>query len=569
MEKDRLFAARKEIKKKGHSIVRGHYFVLIFLTLLLILFGSEFNYSKSPWKATTQPIENAIIKQGQKAGMLGTSRGVLAKIIQSKGSDDLFFVLGRTIQLLTGGHIKGSSVSVILGFLWYLFLFTFVINIYSAALRRVYLEARTYQQVPMMNVLYFAGVKQWFHASKVMLTTYVMNMLWYLTIIGGFIKSYSYWAVPYIVAENPSLSSIETITLSRKMMNGYKLEVLKVELSFLGWYLLAMVTGGISDMLYGASYRLSCYAEMYARIRESAIRNGIEGAENLNDRYLFEPADRISLYETYFKVVDEITLLHENKYELTGIQKLMADGPGIWVGSIENKRAFERQEGYKHSLQRYKDEMVGLIYPELLSPLYHEKKEIAVKNVSYLKSYTLWDLFLIFIVISFIGWSWEVALHLATSGNLVNRGTLHGPWLPIYGSGAVIVMVVCNYYRKNPVAEFFSAIALCGFLEYMSGWYLETHFHQKWWSYKGYFLNLHGRICAEGLLLFGVGCCFIVYILAPVLEYAFSRLKKKVMIAICLILLVIFAADAAYSHYHPNKSEGKASVQVLEHLSST
>ena len=104
--------------------------------------------------------------------------------------------------------------------------------------------------------------------------------------------------------------------------------------------------------------------------------------------------------------------------------------------------------------------------------------------------------------------------------------------------------------------ECLTAILLCGGLEYASAWFLETRYHQQWWSYKGYFLNLHGRICAEGLLLFGAGCCFIVYILAPLLEYLFSRLKKGILIALCLVLLLAFGADTAYSIRHPNMANG-------------
>ena len=41
---------------------------------------------------------------------------------------------------------------------------------------------------------------------------------------------------------------------------------------------------------------------------------------------------------------------------------------------------------------------------------------------------------------------------------------------------------------------------------------------KKWWDYTGYFLNLHGRICAEGLLVFGVGGMAFVYVIAPLID---------------------------------------------------
>ena len=142
------------------------------------------------------------------------------------------------------------------------------------------------------------------------------------------------------------------------------------------------------------------------------------------------------------------------------------------------------------------------------------------------------------------------------TGEFANRGTLHGPWLPIYGMGGLIVMILCSRFRKYPVTEFITAIVLCGILEYCSGWFLEAKYHQRWWSYDGYFLNLHGRICAEGLLVFGVGCCAVVYLLAPAFDHMISGIKKEVLIGLCLVLGIAYGTDVLYSGKHPNMAEG-------------
>ena len=62
----------------------------------------------------------------------------------------------------------------------------------------------------------------------------LFHVLWSLTIIGGFIKYYSYYLVPFIVAENPGIKGCEAITLSRKMMNGHKWEAFVFDLSYIG-----------------------------------------------------------------------------------------------------------------------------------------------------------------------------------------------------------------------------------------------------------------------------------------------------------------------------------------------
>ena len=64
---------------------------------------------------------------------------------------------------------------------------------------------------------------------------------------------------------------------------------------------------------------------------------------------------------------------------------------------------------------------------------------------------------------SVFGWLWEVGMHLVSYGEFVNRGALHGPWLPIYGTGAVLILTVLNRFRKNPALEFGATIVLMRF----------------------------------------------------------------------------------------------------------
>ena len=167
-------------------------------------------------------------------------------------------------------------------------------------------------------------------------------------------------------------------------------------------------------------------------------------------------------------------------------------------------------------------------YPSRLDPIPEMAKRQKVETVHYMRHYTVWSLILLFFIFSCIGWVWEVSLHLVNDGEFVNRGVLHGPWLPIYGSGGVLILTVLNKFRKNPAAEFVAIVVLCGVVEYFTSYYLEVTQGKKWWDYSGYFLNLNGRICAEGLLVFGVGGMAIVYALAPVLDNFIRRQKLKV-----------------------------------------
>ena len=73
---------------------------------------------------------------------------------------------------------------------------------------------------------------------------------------------------------------------------------------------------------------------------------------------------------------------------------------------------------------------------------------------------SFWPMVMIFFTMSLTGWLWEVCLHLISDGSFVNRGFLHGPWLPIYGSGSILILTLLHKLRKKPLLEFLAIILL-------------------------------------------------------------------------------------------------------------
>ena len=604
MDKDRIFRQRKEMKKQAHQTVKSHYFLLVFLAAVMILFGNLYESSfgedqgityktgeeeeqeeqedspgsildrkivisdifqgkLSEGKEKSELIAKQIEEEGDISSTLGRTRGILAGVVNSFSAGKPFTMAGNAVMTIVHSEAGVAAVFIFVSLLFQVLVFVFLKNFYSAVYCRMHLEARVYETVPMGEMFHFAAVHRWAKVSWVLFVQYVYEFLWTLTVIGGVIKHYSYAMVPFIVAENPDMGANEAITLSRKMMDGHKMELFKYHVTLLGWLFLGLFTFGIGDFLYGVPYRSACDAEFYVKVRQDAADRKVPGYERLNDRYLFEKADKILLYETYFDVVDEITQIHENKVELSGFKKFVAEWFGIWLSSLKLKKQYDNQEGRIFAIRQYKLCMEGKAYPRWLNPMW-EKKEIAKQgNFSFLRNYSVWTLILLFIGFSFVGWVWEVSYHFIQTGAFANRGTMFGPWLPIYGTGGVVVLLLCSRFRRNPVVEFFTAVVLCGIIEYFSGLFLEMKYHQRWWSYDGYFLNLHGRICAEGLLVFGIGCCLVVYLVAPVSDYLFSKVKTRVLIPICLVLAGIFMIDKVYSGAHPNMAEGAVEAACL------
>ena len=163
---------------------------------------------------------------------------------------------------------------------------------------------------------------------------------------------------------------------------------------------------------------------------------------------------------------------------------------------------------------------------------------------------------ILFFVFSFGGWCYEVGIHLFQDGVFVNRGAFHGPWLPIYGGGVAMIMLCLARFRAKIYQEVVAIVVLCGIVEYFTSYFIEMTSGLRYWDYTGYFLNLNGRICGEGLTVFAIGGAAAVYLLVPVLDTMLSKINVKILAPICIGLVVIFVADIIYSHYVPNTGDG-------------
>lgn len=572
---------RKEMKKNAWQIVKKHYILLLAVCMLASFVGAEFTMNFMPSiyrerataavdsalegkteegeeiaKETKTEMESGTDETSKESKYLGRSRGVFARLVNDLDSGSLFvsiILTARSIGLSRDAVIALFAIgAMLLNFLvWFYF-----VNVYKVVSRRIFLESCTYEKVSARKLLFLMRVKRLTKASVTMFMTYIFQTLWDFTVIGGIVKRYSYYMVAYIAAENPDLGWKETIDLSRRMMNGHKWQCFVYELSFLPWHLLGMLTAGMTDVFFTESYKLAFFTQYYGELRKLAIKNGIKGCEGFNDVYLFEHANLETLQTAYADVV-ELENMPEHEVPLTGVRAFLAKVFGITVFNRKDEELYVADEERKMKIDSMWAMIRGEEYPARLFTIPESEKNHRLDYLHYLRRYSITSLILLFFAFSFVGWLWEGSLHLLSDGVLVNRGVLHGPWLPIYGSGGVLILVLLNKFRKNPAVEFIAIVIVCGMIEYGTSYVLEmTHNGQRWWDYTGYFLNLDGRICAEGLLVFGVGGMAFVYIAAPLMDNLFRKISYRTAVPLCAALLIIFVADEIYSAKNPNAGEG-------------
>lgn len=591
---------RKEMKQKARQSLRKHYLMFVTVCVAAAILGTEFSGSldgikiesreeRSPETTVTgivgrqpnlsdvvldalqgneeesrelseelkeQAVQNT--KEGRGSAALGRSRGVLAGFVNSVTSGSILVTLIAAVNSMVGSAGITVFLFIVLSLLLALGAWVFLFNMYTVVSRRIFLEGRVYEKLTIQRFAFLLRVKRWTKVSLTMALASLYQMLWALTIVGGIIKRYSYFLVPYIAAENPDISPKKAVNLSRRMMHGHKWECFVFELTYWGWDMLGSLTFGLTAIFYSNPYKTAAFSEFYVQMRDLAKEKKIEGCELLNDRYLFEKADGDVIFEAYGDSLASVWEEEEQEPEkLRGVAGFLANVLGITVINRQDERAYEEYRNGQAKYQMIKAAVEGVVYPERLFPIPEAGKRQKLETLRYMRRYSVWSVILLFFAFSFMGWVWEVSLHLITDGVFVNRGVLHGPWLPIYGTGGVMILAVLNKFREKPLVEFLLTIVLCGCVEYFTSWFLEiTHNGEKWWDYSGYFLNLNGRICAEGLLVFGLGGMAIVYVAAPLLDDLIRKIPYKILIPVCITLLAVFGADEVYSNRHPNTGKG-------------
>ena len=131
-----------------------------------------------------------------------------------------------------------------------------------------------------IDTLFHAFKKNYLKAAAAQFTTTLFISLWNLLIIPGIIFSYKWYQVPYILAENPSLTGKRAREISDAMTDGEKWEMFVLGLSFIGWTLLGALACGVG-ILFVEPYVQATYAELYARQRQKVLEEGLATAEEL------------------------------------------------------------------------------------------------------------------------------------------------------------------------------------------------------------------------------------------------------------------------------------------------
>ncbi|MDR0926003.1 MAG: putative ABC transporter permease [Hungatella sp.] len=161
--------------------------------------------------------------------------------------------------------------------------------------------------------------------------------------------------------------------------------------------------------------------------------------------------------------------------------------------------------------------------------------------------YTWYQWLLFFFIYCFIGWIIESTYVSVRSLHFVNRGFLRLPLLPLYGSGAIIMLWLSLPVQGNLFLVFLFGMAGASALEYATGYFMERLFKMKYWDYSNNPFNLNGYVCLPNSIAWGFLTLLLTEVIHLPLEWLVLRLNGTVCILLVTVIGILFVTDAIHS----------------------
>ena len=158
-------------------------------------------------------------------------------------------------------------------------------------------------------------------------------------------------------------------------------------------------------------------------------------------------------------------------------------------------------------------------------------------------------LLMIYTIAGVIGFIYEEICGFINEGYFFKRGTTYGPWIPIYGFGALLIFFLTVRFRGKPLLVFLISSLACGTLELSSGFILDKVFHLRLWDYSGVILNwghVNGYICVRSVITWGIFGLLLMMVVLPLAE-KFQKRHPKAYNIVTIALFSAFVLDIVLS----------------------
>lgn len=155
--------------------------------------------------------------------------------------------------------------------------------------------------------------------------------------------------------------------------------------------------------------------------------------------------------------------------------------------------------------------------------------------------------YLYWLIYAFFGWIIETTYVSVPQKRFVHRGFLYGPIIPIYGFGALSILLILMPYSKHPLFIFILGVLLTSFLEYVTSYVMEKIFNMRWWDYSERKFNLNGRVCLRNSILFGLLSLALVEFIHPNIQNIVVSYSPKQLYQFSKISFLMVFIDFIFS----------------------
>lgn len=147
----------------------------------------------------------------------------------------------------------------------------------------------------------------------------------------------------------------------------------------------------------------------------------------------------------------------------------------------------------------------------------------------------------------FLGWCFESAWVSFKSRKLVNRGFMRGPFLPLYGSGAIMMLVVSMPFQDNVLLTYFAGVVGATVLEYVTGVTMEALFKVRYWDYSNLPFNFQGHICLTSSIAWGFLTILMTRVIHRPIEQFVLAIPGRALSYVTALLTIYIVIDFTLS----------------------
>ncbi|GHU59888.1 hypothetical protein FACS1894133_7440 [Clostridia bacterium] len=152
----------------------------------------------------------------------------------------------------------------------------------------------------------------------------------------------------------------------------------------------------------------------------------------------------------------------------------------------------------------------------------------------------------IFEIFNLIGWCFECSIESLYHKQFINRGFLKGPWIPVYGAGGLVMMLVCVPFSARALNVFFVGMIACTILEYAVGSLMEAVFRKQFWDYSMMRFVYKNRISLVSSLVWGLLSLFMAYCLYGIVTNLALSVPIIPLAGVALSIAGLMVADCVY-----------------------